>query len=229
MCIRDSGERVDMTVATNAAGTAVFERVPIGTDYTLSEENTPERYVIPEVQNISVEWNRVTERRFDNILKKWRADVLKVDASLRGNSEHGTTKMLSLDSDSIVEKLGYPYGETQGNATLAGAVYGVYRYDELVDTYVTDKNGYFLTDYYPCGEGWNIREITPSEGYLLDETVYWLGVTPGQYTLEKNTEELDVYEDIIFGSLYLIKHMDDGSTGLETVEAGADVYKRQVH
>lgn len=130
--------------------------------------------------------------------------------------------MLSLDSDSIVEKLGYPYGETQGNATLAGAVYGVYRYDELVDTYVTDKNGYFLTDYYPCGEGWNIREITPSEGYLLDETVYWLGVTPGQYTREKNTEELDVYEDIIFGSLYLIKHMDDGSTGLETVEAGAE-------
>jgi len=220
--ISEYGERVDMTVATNAVGTAVFERVPIGTDYALSEENTPERYVIPEVQNISVEWNRVTERRFDNILKKWRADVLKVDASLRGNSEHGTTKMLSLDSDSIVEKLGYPYGETQGNATLAGAVYGVYRYDELVDTYVTDKNGYFLTDYYPCGEGWNIREITPSEGYLLDETVYWLGVTPGQYTLEKNTEELDVYEDIIFGSLYLIKHMDDGSTGLETVEAGAE-------
>ena len=203
------GESVDMTAVTNAVGTAVFERVPIGTDYTLSEENTPERYVIPEVQNISVEWNKVTERQFDNILKKWRADVLKVDASLRSNGGHENPQMLSLDSDSIVENLGYPYGETQGDATLAGAVYGVYRYDELVDTYVTDKNGYFLTDYYPCGEGWNIREITPSEGYLLDETVYWLGVTPGQYTLEKNTEELDVYEDIIFGSLYLIKHMDD--------------------
>lgn len=216
------GEPVNMAVATNVAGTAVFERVPIGTDYTLSEENTPERYVIPEVQNISVEWNKVTERQFNNILKKWRADVLKVDASLRSNGGHENPQMLSLDSDSIVEKLGYPYGETQGDATLGGAVYGVYRYDELVDTYVTDKNGYFLTDYYPCGEGWNIREITPSEGYLLDETVYWLGVTPGQYTLEKNTEELDVYEDIIFGSLYLIKHMDDGSTGLETVEAGAE-------
>lgn len=216
------GEPVNMAVATNVAGTAVFERVPIGTDYTLSEENTPERYVIPEVQNISVEWNKVTERQFNNILKKWRADVLKVDASLRSKGGHENPQMLSLDSDSIVEKLGYPYGETQGDATLGGAVYGVYRYDELVDTYVTDKNGYFLTDYYPCGEGWNIREITPSEGYLLDETVYWLGVTPGQYTLEKNTEELDVYEDIIFGSLYLIKHMDDGSTGLETVETGAE-------
>ena len=216
------GEDVDMTAVTNAAGTATFERVPIGTDYTLSEEDTPDRYVIPEAQNISVEWNKVTERQFDNVLKKWRADVLKVDDSLRSNGTHGTPKMLSLDSDDIVAQLGYPYGETQGDATLAGAVYGVYRYDELVDTYVTDKNGYFLTDYYPCGEGWNIREITPSEGYLLDETVYWLDVMPGQYTLEKNTEDLDVYEDIIFGSLYLIKHTGDGSTGPEAVEAGAE-------
>lgn len=216
------GEDVDMTAVTNAAGTAIFERVPIGTDYTLSEEDTPDRYVIPETQNISVEWNKVTERQFDNVLKKWRADVLKVDDSLRNNGAHGTPKMLSLDSDSIVAQLGYPYGETQGDATLAGAVYGVYRYDELVDTYVTDKNGYFLTDYYPCGEGWNIREITPSEGYLLDETVYWLDVMPGQYTLEKNTEDLDVYENIIFGSLYLIKHTGDGSTGPEAVEAGAE-------
>lgn len=216
------GEDVDMTAVTNAAGTAIFERVPIGTDYTLSEEDTPDRYVIPEAQNISVEWNKVTERQFDNVLKKWRADVLKVDDSLRNNGAHGTPKMLSLDSDSIVAQLGYPYGETQGDATLAGAVYGVYRYEELVDTYVTDKNGYFLTDYYPCGEGWNIREITPSEGYLLDETVYWLDVMPGQYTLEKNTEDLDVYENIIFGSLYLIKHTGDGSTGPEAVEAGAE-------
>ena len=108
------GESVDMTAVTNAVGTAVFERVPIGTDYTLSEENTPERYVIPEVQNISVEWNKVTERQFDNILKKWRADVLKVDASLRSNGGHENPQMLSLDSDSIVENLGYPYGETQG-------------------------------------------------------------------------------------------------------------------
>lgn len=216
------GEDVDMTAVTNAAGTAIFERVPIGTDYTLSEEDTPDRYVIPEAQNISVEWNKVTERQFDNVLKKWRADVMKVDDSLRNNGAHGTPKMLSLDSDSIVAQLGYPYGETQGDATLAGAVYGVYRYDELVDTYVTDKNGYFLTDYYPCGEGWNIREITPSEGYLLDETVYWLDVMPGQYTLEKNTEDLDVYENIIFGSLYLIKHTGDGSTGPEAVEAGAE-------
>ena len=111
---------------------------------------------------------------------------------------------------------------SQGDASLAGAVYGVYRYDELVDTYTTDQNGYILTDYYVCGDGWNIREISPSEGYLLDESIYWLDVEPGQYTVEKNTEELDVYENIIYGGFYLLKHKDNGDTQIETEEAGAE-------
>lgn len=221
------GEEVNMTASTNEAGVAVFERVPIGIDYTLSEVSTPNRYVIPEAQNITVEWNKVTERQFHNVLKKWRADIFKVDANLRwGDGGLESVSVMSLkatvNSDEIVERLGFPYGESQGDASLAGAVYGVYRYDELVDTYTTDKNGYILTDYYVCGEGWNIREITPSEGYLLDESVYWLDVEPGQYTVEKNTEELDVYEEIIYGGFYLIKHKDNGDTQIETEEIGAE-------
>lgn len=221
------GEEVNMTATTNEAGVVVFERVPIGIDYTLSEVSTPERYVIPETQNITVEWNKVTERQFHNVLKKWRADIFKVDANLRwGDGGLESVSVMSLkatvNSDEIVERLGFPYGKSQGDASLAGAVYGVYRYDELVDTYTTDKNGYILTDYYVCGEGWNIREITPSEGYLLDESVYWLDVEPGQYTVEKNTEELDVYEEIIYGGFYLIKHKDNGDTQIETEEIGAE-------
>lgn len=221
------GEEVNMTATTNEAGVAVFERVPIGIDYTLSEVSTPDRYVIPEVQNITVEWNKVTERQFHNVLKKWRADIFKVDANLRwGDGGLESVSVMSLkatvNSDEIIERLGFPYGESQGDASLAGAVYGVYRYDELVDTYTTDKNGYILTDYYVCGEGWNIREITPSEGYLLDESVYWLDVEPGQYTVEKNTEELDVYEEIIYGGFHLIKHKDNGDTQIETEEIGAE-------
>ena len=221
------GEEVNMTATTNEAGVAVFERVPIGIDYTLSEVSTPNRYVIPEAQNITVEWNKVTERQFHNVLKKWRADIFKVDANLRwGDGGLESVSVMSLkatvNSDEIVERLGFPYGESQGDASLAGAVYGVYRYDELVDTYTTDKNGYILTDYYVCGEGWNIREITPSEGYLLDESVYWLDVEPGQYTVEKNTEELDVYEEIIYGGFHLIKHKDNGDTQIETEEIGAE-------
>lgn len=221
------GEEVNMTATTNEAGVAVFERVPIGIDYTLSEVSTPNRYVIPEAQNITVEWNKVTERQFHNVLKKWRADIFKVDANLRwGDGGLESVSVMSLkatvNSDESVERLGFPYGKSQGDASLAGAVYGVYRYDELVDTYTTDKNGYILTDYYVCGEGWNIREITPSEGYLLDESVYWLDVEPGQYTVEKNTEELDVYEEIIYGGFHLIKHKDNGDTQIETEELGAE-------
>ena len=221
------GEEVNMTATTNEAGVAVFERVPIGIDYTLSEVSTPERYVIPEAQNITVEWNKVTERQFHNVLKKWRADIFKVDANLRwGDGALKSVSVMSLkdtiNSDEIVKRLGFPYGKSQGDASLAGAVYGVYRYDELVDTYTTDKNGYILTDYYVCGEGWNIREITPSEGYLLDESVYWLDVEPGQYNVEKNTEELDVYEEIIYGGFHLIKHKDNGDTQIETEELGAE-------
>lgn len=221
------GEEVNMTATTNEAGVAVFERVPIGIDYTLSEVSTPNRYVIPEAQNITVEWNKVTERQFHNVLKKWRADIFKVDANLRwGDGGLESVSVMSLkatvNSDESVERLGFPYGKSQGDASLAGAVYGVYRYDELVDTYTTDKNGYILTDYYVCGEGWNIREITPSEGYLLDESVYWLDVEPGQYTVEKNTEELDVYEEIIYGGFHLIKHKDNGDTQIETEEIGAE-------
>lgn len=215
------GEKVSMTATTNAAGVAVFERVPIGEDYVLSEKGTPVRYVIPENQTVNVYWNKVSEREFDNVLKKWRVDVLKVDSGLRDGSG-AVPVSLPLDSDAIVEELGFPYGESQGDATLAGAVYGVYLYDELIHTYTTDKNGYFLTDYFPCGEGWNIREIIPSEGYLLDETIYWLDAEPGNYTVELNTEELDVYEDIILGGLYLIKHKDNGDTQIETEEVGAE-------
>ncbi|MDO5123686.1 MAG: SpaA isopeptide-forming pilin-related protein [Eubacteriales bacterium] len=216
------GEKVSMTATTNAAGVAVFERVPIGEDYVIAEKNTPVRYVIPENQTVNVYWNKVSEREFDNVLKKWRADVFKIDSGLRYGGGGAVHVRLSLNSDAIVEDLGSPYGESQGDASLAGAVYGVYRYDELVDTYTTDKNGYFLTDYYPCGEGWNIREITPSEGYLLDYNQYWLDVEPGNYTVELNTEELDVYEDIIMGGFYLLKHKDNGDTQIETEEPGAE-------
>ena len=216
------GEPVSMTATTNAAGVAIFERVPIGTGYVLSEENTPDRYVIPEDQIVNVEWNKGTERSFDNILKKWRADVFKLDRTLSNGEGSNASISMTADSGTVAEELGYPYGISQGNASLAGAVYGVYRYDVLVDTYTTDENGYFLTDYYVCGEGWNIREITPSEGYLLDETVYWLDVAPGHYTLEKNTEYLDVYETVIKGKIALIKHADDGDTQIETPEPEAE-------
>lgn len=58
----------------------------------------------------------------------------------------------------------------------------------MLDTYTTDENGYFLTKYYPCGDDYTIREITPSEGYLLDPTGIVQKVENGiVYTVEGNS------------------------------------------
>ena len=61
-------------------------------------------------------------------------------------------------------------GTAQGDASLAGAVYGIYKGETLVDTYTTDKNGQFVTKEYICDNDWTVREITPSEGYPVSYT-----------------------------------------------------------
>lgn len=226
-----SGEKVSVYAYTDKNGVAVFEDILIGENYTVEEVNTAIRYVIPESQGAVIEWNKVTEVKFHNVLKKWRADVFKLDADLAGfdDDDSGLVPVelmpmaFSLDSDAMVDDLGGIYGQSQGDATLEGAVYGVFKDGALIDTYTTDKNGYFLTDYYPCYENveWTIREISPSEGYLLDETVYYIDTYAGQYTVELNTVYPDVYEDIIKGKITIIKHTDDGSTKIETPEVGA--------
>lgn len=190
-----SGLAVDEYAVTDNTGKAVFSDVLIGTGYTLEEVDTAIRYVVPEQQTAAVEWNAVTNKSFTNILKKWNVIVTKSDAET---------------------------GMPQGDATLAGAVYGIYKGDQLVDTYTTDANGQFTTKYYVCGDDWTIREITPSEGYLLDSTVYPIGAKAKNYTVEYNTTANDVTEQIIKGRIAIIKHTDDGETQLETPEAGAE-------
>lgn len=190
-----SGLAVDEYAVTDSAGKAVFSDVLIGTGYTLEEVDTAIRYVVPEKQTAAVEWNTVTNKSFTNILKKWNVTVTKSDAET---------------------------GLPQGDATLAGAVYGIYKGDQLVDTYTTDANGQFTTKYYVCGDDWTIREITPSEGYLLDNTVYPIGAAAKNYTMEYNTTASDVTEQIIKGRIAIIKHTDDGETQLETPEVGAE-------
>lgn len=190
-----SGLAVDEYAVTDSSGKAYFNDVLIGTDYMLEEVDTAIRYVIPDNQTAAVEWNTVTNKSFTNILKKWNVTVTKSD------SETGTP---------------------QGDASLAGAIYGIYKGEQLIDTYTTDSNGQFTTDYYVCGDDWSVREIEPSEGYLLDESAYHIGAEAKNYTVEYNSTANDVTEQIIKGKIALIKHTDDGETGLETPEVGAE-------
>lgn len=191
-----SGIEVNEYAVTDKNGVATFKDVLIGTGYTLEEVDTPTRYVVPEKQTAAIEWNKVTNKSFDNVLKKFNVTVTKSDS----------------------EK-----GLPQGDASLAGAVYGIYKGNQLIDTYTTDANGSFTTKYYICGDDWTIREISPSEGYLINTESLHIGAEAKLYTVEYNlAKPLDSFENIIKGKIAVIKHCDDGATKIETPEEGAE-------
>ena len=188
------------TIKTGSDGIAILSDIPVYDSsnkkivYTVSEKNVPVKYVVPADQTATLTADATTTKTFKNILKKFTVEVTKQDA-----------EMVS----------------AQGNATLAGAVYGLYLDGELVDQYVTDENGYFKTKEYVCGN-YTIQEITPSEGYLLDETVYPVGAEAKNYTIEHNPISMIVTEDVIKGKISIIKHSNDGTTQIETPEVGAE-------
>ena len=190
-----SGAKVNLTAKTNAEGVATFKDVLIGTGYTIEEVDAAIRYVVPANQTGNIEWNKVTNKSFVNKLKKFKVTVTKEDAETK---------------------------TPQGDASLAGAVYGIYKGKELVDTYTTDEKGQFTTKYYVCGDNWSVQEISPSEGYLLDDTNYHVGGEAKNFTIEYNPISNTVEEDVIKGKIAIIKHSDDGSTQIETPEPEAE-------
>ena len=182
------------TVTTNANGEIDISDLVPGT-YTITEENI-DRYVPNQSQTITVSSDKTSSVSFYNILKKFRVTVTKQD---------------------------YEKGHAQGDAKLSGAVYGLFKGNDLVAQYTTDQNGSFTTDYYVCGKDWTIKEIAPSEGYLLNDTVYKVGADPKDYTVEyNNAPGMTVMEQVIKGKISIIKHTDDGETQIETPEKGAE-------
>ena len=103
-----SGIPVDEYAVTDSTGVAIFSDILISGDtpYILEEVETADRYVVPAEQDVTVNWKDVTNATFHNVLKKFRVIVTKTDRET---------------------------GTSQGDATLAGAVYGIYRGEELID------------------------------------------------------------------------------------------------
>ena len=189
-----SGNGISKDVTTNANGEINIANLAPG-NYQISEY-TDVKYVPQDTQTVTIVSGQTASVQFSNVLKKFRVNVTKQD---------------------------YEKGHAQGDAKLGGAVYGLYKGDELVAQYTTDSNGSFTTDYYVCGTDWTVKEISPSEGYLLNDTVYRVGADPRDYNIEYNTApDMTVMEQVIKGKISIIKHTDNGDTKIETPEKGAE-------
>ena len=195
-----TGNGKTYSIKTGSDGVAILSDIPVYDSnnqkivYTISEKNVPIKYVVPASQTVTLTADETTSVTFENVLKKFTLEVTKKDS----------------------EK-----AEKQGDASLAGAVYGVFKDSVLIDEYTTDENGYFKTKEYVCGI-YTVQEISPSEGYLLDKTVYSVGAEAENYSIEHNPISMTVTEDVIKGNIAIIKHSDDGSTQIETPEVGAE-------
>lgn len=178
-----SGNGVEKDVVTGPDGTIKVDNLQAG-NYTVTEK-APDKYVQPQSQQVTIYPGQTSSVSFSNILKKFTVEMQKVDSAT---------------------------GEAQGDSTLDGAVYGMFKGETLLDTYTTANGGKFTTKEYPCGPDYSIREISPSEGYLLDETVYPVGAEPGNFTLENNSIPMTATEDVILGSIAITKHTDQPAT-----------------
>ena len=96
----------------------------------------------------------------------------------------------------------------QGDATLNGAEYTLYKSGKTVATY-TVKNGTFTTELFPCtaDDGdYTLTETKAPSGYKLDEKVYKLKTSYDHYSEKENSFSVTVSDPVIYGKIQLTKY-----------------------
>lgn len=200
------GEKVDMTVSTNADGIAMFNEVPVSGDtpYTLTEVDIPDRYEDVKPIGVTIEWDKTTTKTVNNTLKKGWLEVDKKD------DETGTL--------------------------LPNAKYGVYSDSactKKVDTLTTDSNGYAKSKKLPIGT-YYVKEITAPSGYVLDVNSYEGVVAYNKTTSLHRTDKEQYGALTIYKEGEVLTAWNGSNFVYETkklagatfkVTAGADIYR----
>ena len=191
-----SGKHINVNVKTDSTGKATINVLP--GEYSVVElMDSTGKYVDNQPVLIAPYYSYTTPTKntaeFTNVLKKFTLTLTKKD---------GLT------------------GEVLGDSTLSGAVYGLYKDGVLVEEATTDESGQITFKTYACGTGYTVKEISPSKGYYLDNTIYDVNVDPINFSEEQNQVSLEVTEQPIMGIFYIVK--EKGNSQIRVAEEGAE-------
>lgn len=104
--------------------------------------------------------------------------------------------------------------EAQGEATLGGAVYGIYKEDGTkVETVTTNEKGTNKSDYLPSLGRYYLLEEKASTGYTLDSTKYYFEITE-----DNLNPTVKVYEQVIRRDFEITKVYASDETKIMTPE-----------
>ena len=113
----------------------------------------------------------------------------------------GKVELNKLDSDCNCK---IPSGE----ATLAGAKYGIYTSSgQLIETLITDENGYAISNYLPSIGTFYIQEISPSIGYKIDSEKHYFNINENSLLAVVTSKE-----EVIKGKIKVTKNDSDTKT-----------------
>ena len=209
-------------VTTGENGTASYQAdLPIGYTYYIKELQAPAQYVKNETEKFSFHFQYV-------------------EGEEQCSFSH-TFQNARVKAEIVLEKEDAETGKTpQGDASLKGAVYGLYarenivhpdgktgvlyQKDEQVATLKTDDTGkaevkdLYLGNYY-------IKEITPPAGYLLDETEHDVVCDAESDIVAIVKRSCNVKEQVKKQPFQLIKAGNNGNTDAELLKgAGFQAY-----
>lgn len=183
-------------------------------------------YITPnKVGNITINLNKYNDRigsptlayiadGVQNLMTTGNVDP--VNANLKINSIGGKVTINKVDKDT---KLATP----QGDATLKGATYGVFKEDGTkVTSITTDENGVVTSGMLPSQGRYWLQEESPSNGYELDtDNRYYFVITK-----DNLYPTVTVYEKVIERHFDLFKVFATDKTGFLTGEPNVsfDIY-----
>lgn len=112
--------------------------------------------------------------------------------------------------------------EERIEATLKGAIYGIYNDSGLIAEITTDESGVATFKDLELGN-YYVKELKPSEGYELDTNIYYINLTK-----ENKSALINSYEKIIKAEVILNKYYVDGDNYTKEDDAIFELYNSKI-